>query len=183
MNKLKLQTMKANSNDNGGVDLELYLTGTVSYDGYNNLTETDLIIDINKFLEIRIPGDQEKDINTCSGDCTCACCDDCKDHAPAIPFPLYGGAYFDEYNNLVYIKQVIFNKPATIVFWSDGDKTTSVCDEKDPYSRESGLAIAVLKKFVSSTFVSKLMEDWAIEGEGFKKVTLGDVRKAHRKNK
>lgn len=178
MNKLNLQAMKATVNNKGGIDLDLHLVGTVSYNYYSNN-----IIDTNKILEILAESNEEKDINTCPADCACACCDDCKEQAPAIPFPLYGGAYFDEYNNLVYIKQVIFNKPATIVFWSDGDKTTSVCDEKDPYSKECGLAIAVLKKFVSSTFVAKLMEDWVVEGKGFKKVTLGDVRKAHRKNK
>lgn len=44
------------------------------------------------------------------------------------------------------IENVIFNDPATIVFWSDGTKTvvkTQDCEEFDP---EKGLAMAIAKK-------------------------------------
>ena len=44
---------------------------------------------------------------------------------------------------------VIFNYPATIVFWGDGDKTVVKCAEGDVYSEYAGLAIAMLKKYTS----------------------------------
>jgi hypothetical protein len=44
------------------------------------------------------------------------------------------------------IKNVIFNVPATIVFWTDGTKTVvkAYADDFDP---EKGLAMAIAKKF------------------------------------
>ena len=44
------------------------------------------------------------------------------------------------------IKNVIFNDPATIVFWSDGTKTVVKCGENDIYDPEKGLAMAFSKK-------------------------------------
>ena len=44
------------------------------------------------------------------------------------------------------IKDVIFNGPATIVFWSDGTKTVVKCQEDDEYDPEKGLAMAISKK-------------------------------------
>ena len=43
------------------------------------------------------------------------------------------------------IKKVIFNNPATIVFWSDGSKTV-VKSHLDDYDPEKGLAMAIAKK-------------------------------------
>jgi hypothetical protein len=48
------------------------------------------------------------------------------------------------------IKNVIFNEPATIVFWSDGTKTVVKCGENDIYDPEKGLAMAVAKKFLGT---------------------------------
>ena len=44
------------------------------------------------------------------------------------------------------IKKVIFNNPATIIFWNDGTKTTVKCSDRDEYSEEVGLAMAISKK-------------------------------------
>lgn len=44
------------------------------------------------------------------------------------------------------IKKVIFNEPATIVFWSDDTKTVVKCDKDDIFDPEKGLAIAIAKK-------------------------------------
>lgn len=44
------------------------------------------------------------------------------------------------------IKNVIFNNPATIVFWADGTKTVVKCQEDDIYSEEVGLALCFAKK-------------------------------------
>ena len=43
------------------------------------------------------------------------------------------------------IKKVIFNEPATIVFWGDGTKTV-VRDSEGKFDPEKGLAMAISKK-------------------------------------
>lgn len=47
------------------------------------------------------------------------------------------------------IKKVIFNDPATIVFWSDGSKTV-VKAHDEPFDPEKGLAMAISKKFLGN---------------------------------
>lgn len=47
------------------------------------------------------------------------------------------------------IENVIFNGPATIVFWSDGTKTVVKCNN-DLYDKEKGLAMAIVKKFLGN---------------------------------
>ena len=49
--------------------------------------------------------------------------------------------------NMQRIKKVIFNDPATIVFWSDGSKTVVKRGENDTFDPEKGLAMAISKKF------------------------------------
>lgn len=44
------------------------------------------------------------------------------------------------------IQQVIFNPPATIVFWRDGSKTVVKCGENDIFDPEKGLAMAISKR-------------------------------------
>ena len=49
----------------------------------------------------------------------------------------------------IAIKKVIFNDPATIVFWLDGTKTVvkqQSCDKKKKFDPEKGLAMAIAKK-------------------------------------
>lgn len=83
----------------------------------------------------------------------------------------------------VYIKEVMYAEPATIVFWSDGTKTVSKCHGADVYSPEAGLAICCLKKLVGATNVKMLINDWTPISYGLDwdgsiktKVTLKDVR-------
>ena len=54
-----------------------------------------------------------------------------------------GGVYSTE------IKNVIFNDPATIVFWTDGTKTV-VKAKNEPFDPEKGLAMAMSKKFLGN---------------------------------
>lgn len=44
------------------------------------------------------------------------------------------------------IKQVIFNDPATIVIWADGEKTVVKCQNGEPYDPEKGLTMAITKR-------------------------------------
>ena len=48
------------------------------------------------------------------------------------------------------IKKVIFNNPATIVYWNDGTKTVVKCQKGDTFSKELGLAMAISKKFLGN---------------------------------
>ena len=50
------------------------------------------------------------------------------------------------------IKDVIFNDPATIVFWKDGTKTVVKCGEGDIYDPEKGLAMAIAKKHYGNKY-------------------------------
>lgn len=49
-------------------------------------------------------------------------------------------------SNIPEIKNVIFNDPATIVFWEDGTKTVVKCQDGDEFDPEKGLAMAIVKK-------------------------------------
>ena len=44
------------------------------------------------------------------------------------------------------VKKVIFNDPATIVYWKDGTKTVVKCQNGDDFDPEKGFAMAFLKK-------------------------------------
>lgn len=100
--------------------------------------------------------------------------------------PIYGGAYYDEDGDLIYIKKVIYNKPVIIIMWSDGTKTRSTCSKEDIWNPELGLSLGVLKKTMGQEFVNKLFRDWAVEASTFdmmegespvKVLTLKEVRK------
>lgn len=92
--------------------------------------------------------------------------------------PMYGGAYYDVKDKLVYIKKVIHNGPACIVLWNDGDKTISTCEQEDTYNPEMGLMVCILKKMLGNKWVSKLFRDWGTTN--YKVRTLTDVRRDQR---
>lgn len=52
----------------------------------------------------------------------------------------------------IAIKHVIFDGPATIVFWDDGTKTVVKCTDGDDYSYEVGIAMATLKKIFGESY-------------------------------
>lgn len=56
---------------------------------------------------------------------------------------------------------VIFNNPATIVYWSDGTKTVVKCQPGDVFSAEAGLTTAMLKKYMGNdnTF-NRVINEW-----------------------
>ena len=64
----------------------------------------------------------------------------------------YGKAFkaLERYSSCQYpipqIKNVIFNYPATIVFWNDDTKTVVKCDERDQFDPEKGITMAFFKK-------------------------------------
>jgi len=48
------------------------------------------------------------------------------------------------------VERVIFNDPATIVIWNDGDKTVVKCMEGDTFDEHVGFQAAVTKKVFGS---------------------------------
>ena len=63
----------------------------------------------------------------------------------------------------IYIRKVIYNKPATIVFWSDDTKTVAKCHGDDIYSPETGLVICCLKKLIGGSELKRMLNDWIVE--------------------
>ncbi len=63
------------------------------------------------------------------------------------------------------IKRVIFNGPATIVFWNDGTKTVVKCAEEEIYNERTGIMWAIMKKaYGNSSRVNKAFNE-LIEGD------------------
>ena len=54
--------------------------------------------------------------------------------------------YLDSSPEVNEVKKVIFNDPATIVYWKDGTKTVVKCQHGDNFDQEKGFAMAFLKK-------------------------------------
>lgn len=57
------------------------------------------------------------------------------------------------------IKKVIFNGPATIVFFKDGTKTVAKCSDDDAFDYEKGLAMAIVKKLYSRNEFVRVLDD------------------------
>ena len=72
------------------------------------------------------------------------------------------------------IKNVIFNKPATIVFWADGTKTVVKCENED-FDPEKGLAMAIVKKTMADnhSYYNEIFKKWLPKEESV--ATLGDL--------
>ena len=63
-------------------------------------------------------------------------------------------------NPIPNIKKVIFNEPATIIFWEDGTKTVAKCQEEDKYDREKGMLVCMVKKAMGSKWLNKNLDYW-----------------------
>jgi hypothetical protein len=62
------------------------------------------------------------------------------------------------------VKNIIFNDPATIVYWQDGTKTVVKTMHGDTFNEEYGVAMAYMKKiFGSSTGFKKLVTKYKPE--------------------
>lgn len=48
------------------------------------------------------------------------------------------------------IEKVIFNDPATIIFWTDGTKTVVKAQDGEVFDPEKGMAMAISKKFLGN---------------------------------
>lgn len=92
-----------------------------------------------------------------------------------IRFPSNQLYKFDLTYNKPQIKNVIFNNPATIVYWTDGTKTVVKCD-KDEWDPEKGLAMAISKKMLGNEGnYYETFKKWLPEPE--KELTLVEAMK------
>ena len=74
------------------------------------------------------------------------------------------------------IKNVIFNPPATIVYWSDGTKTVVKCMEGTEFNKYMGLAMCISEKAIGDKAkCHKLFSKWG-EKEITKKKTKQDKK-------
>ena len=74
------------------------------------------------------------------------------------------------------VKKVIFNEPATIVFWGDGSKTVVKCAKGDKFNRYNGFCAALAKRIYGTSRARKIVE----EGEN---QLVKDICKKGRKGK
>lgn len=78
------------------------------------------------------------------------------------------------------IVKVIFNNPATIVFWRDNTKTVVKCDPTEQFDPEKGLAMAIAKKALGNkgnyfNEIKKWTEPYEVERSAVKKKILNNL--------
>lgn len=67
----------------------------------------------------------------------------------------------DEWKNRPRIEKVVFNPPATIVFWKDGTKTVVKVQNNEDFDPEKGLAMAITKKtFGNAGSYFDVIKEW-----------------------
>ena len=68
-------------------------------------------------------------------------------HKKPILHHIYANNYLNfPLDNIPEVKKIIFNDPATIVYWKDDTKTVVKCQKGDDFDPEKGFAMAFLKK-------------------------------------
>ena len=125
-------------------------------------TEINVDVDVDTEVEIDIndelPFDEtcEEEHNECDvcphfEECYADEIADCEDCDP----PMWG---------IPDIDRVVFNDPATIVFWEDGTKTVVKCAKDQTFERYAGFIAACAKKMFGSTSRAKaIMEENAYD--------------------
>ncbi len=58
------------------------------------------------------------------------------------------------------IDNVVFNNPATIVFWKDGTKTVTKCQNGDEFNKETGLAMCIVRKLCNNKNYNKVFKKY-----------------------
>lgn len=58
--------------------------------------------------------------------------------------------------------EVIYNDPATVVIWEDGEKTVVKCSDGDAFDPEKGLLLCIAKRFYgNSGRFNNVLRKWA----------------------
>ena len=58
------------------------------------------------------------------------------------------------------IDHVVFNDPATIVFWKDGTKTVTKCHAGDTFNNETGLEMCIIRKLTKNKHYNNVFENY-----------------------
>ena len=87
--------------------------------------------------------------------------------------PTYNDKLFNQVQNLLFtkfhlnrnsipeIKELVFNDPATIIFWEDGTKTIVKTQNGEPFDKEKGFCMAVVKKlFGNKGNYYNIVDEW-----------------------
>ena len=61
------------------------------------------------------------------------------------------------------IEKVTFNDPATVVFWKDGEKTVSKAKNGDKFNKETGLAMAIVRRLCGNRNYNKVFEKYCLD--------------------
>lgn len=76
-----------------------------------------------------------------------------RDIPSAYPGSTFGLVYQEcKVRPTFVIDKVLFNPPATIVFWRDGTKTVVKCKEGEEFSEWAGIALCLAKKLYGPNF-------------------------------
>lgn len=103
--------------------------------------------------------------------------------AAATRHQVYYGQYFRPLKTLVpAIRKVIFNDPATIVFWMDGTKTIVKAQDGDIFDPEKGLTMAITKKALGNegNYCNELKK-WLPKEETLGFCTMSELEESLRK--
>jgi len=159
-------------------DLELSLSNLVGFPvsvstvkseiSHSKFSVPDIKFDIH-CVPGKAPDVNDDDIPFCDLDCDCCG---------------YAEEEFDPYPNgeptmwgIPDVEYVIFNPPATIVFWSDGTKTVVKAMEGETYEKYAGFAMACMKKMFGSTSRAKaIMNENNFVGETEMRKTCKNCR-------
>lgn len=83
-------------------------------------------------------------------------------------YPLNGLSVYNPFEYLAdrvpEIEDVIFNDPATIILWGDGTKTVVKCMKGEKFNKETGFAMAYLKKLFGKDY-KRVFKDWCSDDE------------------
>lgn len=100
--------------------------------------------------------EEELELPFCDEDCeSCCACDNLDGYDVDDYQPMWG---------VPDIRRVVFNDPATIVFWDDDTKTVVKCMKGEKYERYAGFMAACMKKMFGSTSRAKaIMNEVAVD--------------------
>ena len=77
----------------------------------------------------------------------------------------------------IKVKKVIYNNPATIVYFTDGSKTVVKACEDDRFDEQTGLLMCIAKRFLGDDFHKVLKENVKDYDRPRVKITIGDFKK------
>lgn len=92
----------------------------------------------------------------------------------------------DDYDKGLTPVRIIYNPPATIVFWADGEKTVVKCSKTEEFNKYHGFCAALAKRVVgNNSQLTKIVESGFVEGDLPVKVSkqLPEEAKSKKSNK